>query len=91
MQLEDVDTIAVLGAGNMGHGITEVAALAGYEVTMRDIEEEFVESGYDDIEWSLGKLADSGQLTAKEADAAAERVTPLVDMEEAVSEADFVV
>jgi enoyl-CoA hydratase/3-hydroxyacyl-CoA dehydrogenase len=91
MELEDIDTIAVLGAGNMGHGITEVAALAGYEVTMRDIEEEFVESGYDDIEWSLGKLADSGQLTAEEADAAAERVTPLVDMEEAVSEADFVI
>ena len=91
MELEDIDTIAVLGAGNMGHGITEVAALAGYEVNMRDIEEEFVESGYDDIEWSLGKLAESGQLSEEEAEAAADRVTSLVDMEEAVSEADFVI
>ena len=91
MELENIDTIAVLGAGNMGHGITEVAALAGYEVTMRDIEEGFVESGYEDIEWSLGKLAESGQLSQEEADAAADRVTPLVDMEEAVSDADFVI
>jgi enoyl-CoA hydratase/3-hydroxyacyl-CoA dehydrogenase len=46
MQLEDVTQIAVLGAGNMGHGIAEVAALAGYSVTMRDVEREYVEAGY---------------------------------------------
>ena len=91
MELDDIETIAVLGAGNMGHGIAEVAALAGYEVSMRDIEADVVESGYEDIEWSLEKLADSGQLSQEEADAAAERVTPLVDMSEAVSDADFVI
>ncbi|PSQ24953.1 hypothetical protein BRD04_00255, partial [Halobacteriales archaeon QS_9_67_17] len=47
MQFEDIETVAVLGAGNMGHGIAEVAALAGYEVTLRDIEEKFVENGYE--------------------------------------------
>ena len=91
MELDDIETIAVLGAGNMGHGIAEVAALAGYEVSMRDIEADVVESGYEDIEWSLEKLADSGQLSQEEADTAAERVTPLVDMSEAVSDADFVI
>ena len=56
MDPDDIERIAVLGAGNMGHGIAEVAALAGYDVTMRDINEEFVQDGYDQIEWSLEKL-----------------------------------
>ena len=91
MDITDIETIAVLGAGNMGHGIAEVAAMAGYDVHLRDINEEFVESGYEDIEWSLGKLAESGQLSEDEADDALERVTPLVEMDEAVSEVEFVI
>ena len=91
MNAEDIETIAVLGAGNMGHGIAEVAALAGYEVRLRDINEELVESGYDDIEWSLGKLEERDQLSEEEADAALDRVTPMVELEEAVSEVDFVI
>ncbi|PSP63656.1 3-hydroxyacyl-CoA dehydrogenase, partial [Halobacteriales archaeon QH_8_67_36] len=91
MDFEDIETVAVLGAGNMGHGIAEVAALAGYEVRMRDIKEEFVQDGYDNIEWSLNKLAEKDQLTAEEADAALDRVTPLVDIEEAVGDADVVI
>jgi enoyl-CoA hydratase/3-hydroxyacyl-CoA dehydrogenase len=91
MEFEDIETVAVLGAGNMGHGIAEVAALAGYDVNMRDIKEEFVQSGYEDIEWSLNKLAEREQISQEEADAALERVTPLVDMEAAVAEADFVI
>ncbi|MDS0474177.1 3-hydroxyacyl-CoA dehydrogenase NAD-binding domain-containing protein [Natrinema sp. 1APR25-10V2] len=91
MDLEDINTITVLGAGNMGHGITEVAAMAGYDVVMRDIKDEFVQNGYDQIEWSLNKLAENDQLTEEEADAALERVTPVVDMEEAVADTDFVI
>ncbi len=91
MELEDINTVAVLGAGNMGHGIAEVAAMAGYDVTMRDINEEFVQDGYDQIEWSLDKLAEKDQLTQEEADAALDRVTPLVDMEAACADADVVI
>ncbi|AEH37211.1 3-hydroxyacyl-CoA dehydrogenase/enoyl-CoA hydratase family protein [Halopiger xanaduensis] len=91
MELEDINTVAVLGAGNMGHGIAEVAAMAGYDVTMRDIKEEFVQNGYEQIEWSLNKLAEKDQLSQDEADAALERVTPLVDMAEAVADADVVI
>ncbi|MFC7019121.1 MULTISPECIES: 3-hydroxyacyl-CoA dehydrogenase/enoyl-CoA hydratase family protein [Haloarcula] len=91
MDFEDIDTIAVLGAGNMGHGIAEVAALAGYEVRMRDINDELVQDGYDNIEWSLNKLAEKDQLTQAEADAALDRVTPLVDVEDAVGDADVVI
>jgi enoyl-CoA hydratase/3-hydroxyacyl-CoA dehydrogenase len=91
MNVEDIDTIAVLGAGNMGHGIAEVAALAGYEVRLRDINEELVESGYDQLEWSVGKLEEKGQLSEAEAEAALERVTPLVDLEDTVAGADFII
>ena len=91
MELDDINTIAVLGAGNMGHGIAEVAALAGYDVNLRDIKEEFVQNGYDQIEWSLGKLAEKEQISESEADAALDRVTALVDLESAVEDADFVV
>jgi len=91
MESDDINTVAVLGAGNMGHGIAEVAAMAGYDVTMRDINEEFVQNGYDQIEWSLNKLAEKDQLTEEEAEAAIERVTPLVDMEEACADADIVI
>jgi enoyl-CoA hydratase/3-hydroxyacyl-CoA dehydrogenase len=91
MELTDVETIAVLGAGNMGHGIAEVAALAGYEVAMRDINEEFVQNGYDQVEWSLGKLAENDQISQEEADAALDRLTPIVDLQEAVADADVVI
>ncbi|NKE35867.1 3-hydroxyacyl-CoA dehydrogenase [Natronococcus sp. JC468] len=91
MEIDDINTVAVLGAGNMGHGIAEVAAMAGYDVAMRDINEEFVQNGYDQIEWSLNKLAENDQLSREEADAALERVTPLVDMEEACGNADIVI
>ncbi len=91
MDVEDINTVAVLGAGNMGHGIAEVAAIAGYDVAMRDIKEEFVQNGYEQIEWSLGKLAEKDRLSEDEADAALARVTPVVEMEEAVGDADVII
>jgi len=75
----------------MGHGIAEVAALAGYEVNLRDIKEEFVQNGYEQIEWSVNKLEEKEQIGEGEADAALDRITPLVDVEEAVGDADFVI
>ena len=91
MDLADVERVAVLGAGNMGHGIAEVAAIAGYEVAIRDISEELVQEGYQGIEWSLGKLVEHDRLTEEDADAALSRVTPVVEMAEAVGDADVVV
>ena len=91
MDVDDIETIAVLGAGNMGHGIAEVASLAGFEVHLRDIKDEFVQNGYDQIEWSLNKLAEKDQIGDDEAEAALDRVTPLVDFEAAVADADFVI
>jgi enoyl-CoA hydratase/3-hydroxyacyl-CoA dehydrogenase len=54
----EINIVAVLGAGNMGHGIAEVSAIAGYDVILRDINEEYVQDGYEQLEWSVEKLAE---------------------------------
>jgi len=91
MDREDVETVAVLGAGTMGHGIAEVAALAGFDVALRDIREEFVQAGYERIESSLARLAERDELTSAEADAALDRIEPVVELEAAVTDADVVI
>ena len=91
MEIDDIETVAVLGAGNMGHGIAEVAALAGYSVNLRDIKEEFVQNGYEQIEWSLDKLAEKDRISEGKAESAFGNVTPYVDIEDAVGDADFVI
>ena len=87
---EGISTVAVLGAGSMGHGIAELAAMGGYDVTLRDVEEELVRDGYDQIEWSLGKLAENGMLEEDPDDVLA-RIDTEVDLETAVAGADLVI
>jgi len=91
MEFEEIENVTVIGAGNMGHGIAELAALAGYEVHLRDIEEDLVQEGYAEIEGSLEKLAEKGQIGAEERDGALERITPVVDLTAAASDADVVI
>ncbi|SDR25521.1 3-hydroxyacyl-CoA dehydrogenase/enoyl-CoA hydratase family protein [Natronobacterium texcoconense] len=90
MSVDNIDQVTVLGAGNMGHGITEVVAMAGYDVVMRDIEQEIVEDGYEDIEWSLEKLAEKDRLE-EEPEGILERIETAVDLESAVADADLVI
>ncbi|WP_339102665.1 3-hydroxyacyl-CoA dehydrogenase NAD-binding domain-containing protein [Haloterrigena salinisoli] len=90
MSLDSIDRVAVLGAGNMGHGITEVTAMAGYDVTMRDIKDEFVEDGYESIEWSLEKLEEK-ELIDESAETVLERIDTTTDLEAAVADADLVI
>jgi enoyl-CoA hydratase/3-hydroxyacyl-CoA dehydrogenase len=90
MTVDGIQQVAVLGAGNMGHGIAEVAAMAGYEVTMRDIEAEIVADGYEDIEWSLEKLAEKGRLD-EPVDEVLARIDTTTDLEAAVADADLVI
>ncbi|MCO8256691.1 3-hydroxyacyl-CoA dehydrogenase NAD-binding domain-containing protein [Haladaptatus sp. AB618] len=90
MLSESIDRVTVLGAGSMGHGIAEVAAIAGYQVVLRDIEQEFVRDGYEEIEWSLGKLEKKGRLD-EDAEAVLGRVSTAIDLEESVADADLVV
>lgn len=58
----EIRTIGVVGAGQMGAGIAQVAAQAGYQVVLRDLEESFVERGLNGIKRSLGKLLEKGRV-----------------------------
>lgn len=90
MTTQAIETVAVLGAGSMGHGIAEVVAIGGYDVTMRDIDEDIVADGYEDIEWSLTKLAEKN-LIEEEPEAVLERIETTTDLESAVDEVDLVI
>ena len=70
-----IQKIAVLGAGQMGNGITQVAACAGYEVTMIDIQQDYVDNGMAAIQKSLAKLVFKERMSQPEADAALSRIT----------------
>ena len=75
----DIKKIAVLGAGQMGNGITQVAACAGYDVTMIDIKQEFVDRGIAAIEKSLAKLVSKERMTQEDSDASRARISLSVD------------
>ena len=74
-----INTIAVLGAGQMGNGITQVAACAGYDVIMIDIQQEYVDRGIAAIEKSLAKLVSKDRMTQEDADASRARISLSID------------
>jgi 3-hydroxybutyryl-CoA dehydrogenase len=74
-----INKIAVLGAGQMGNGITQVAACAGFDVTMLDIKQEYVDRGISSIEKSLAKLVSKERMTQQDADAARARISSGID------------
>ena len=59
-----IKKIGVIGAGQMGHGITLVAAKAGFDVTLRDIKDEFVQKGLNSINRFLDKSIEKGKMTS---------------------------
>ncbi|MGZ0745895.1 3-hydroxyacyl-CoA dehydrogenase family protein [Haloparvum sp. AD34] len=87
--LTDIETVGVVGAGTMGNGIAQVTATAGYDVVMRDIEEEFVESGFESIESSLDRLADKGEID-EDPNAIRDRITGTTELD-ALADADLVI
>ena len=85
-----VHSVGVVGSGQMGIGIAQVAACSGKEVIMVDIKEEFLERGVSTISNSLDKLASKGRITDEEASSALSRISTSVSMD-ALSECDLVV
>lgn len=81
-ELDDIETVGVVGAGTMGAGIAQVAAMAGYDVVMRDIQESFLDRGFDTIEDSLSQLVDRDELTDMEAEAAEEHITGTTELDD---------
>ncbi|MBB6646367.1 3-hydroxyacyl-CoA dehydrogenase family protein [Halobellus ruber] len=82
--------VTVLGAGTMGHGIAQVSAMAGHEVTLRDIESGIVEEGIDAIRSNLDGGVERGKVTEAEKAATLGRITGETDLATAVGGADLV-
>ncbi len=82
--------ILVIGAGAMGSGIAQVAAQAGNDVYLRDIDIKFVEKGLAGITKNLTKLADKGKISAEEKDATLGRIKGILTIEEG-KDADVVI
>lgn len=87
----NLKNITVLGSGIMGHGIAQVSATAGYNVVLRDIEQGFLDKAMEKIKWSLDKLTTKGKMSQQEADSIYSRITPIVNLAEAVKNAQLVI
>lgn len=83
-------TIMVIGAGQMGGGIAQVAAQAGYSVILNDIKDEFVNRGFGIIDKNLGRSVEKGKLKAEDKEAILGRITKSTSLQDAAS-ADLVI
>jgi enoyl-CoA hydratase/3-hydroxyacyl-CoA dehydrogenase len=92
MNIDQVKNITVVGAGDMGHGIAEVALLAGYPVTLYDINDAAVEKGSRRIIESVQKLAEKGKVPAEAPEQIKSKLLKTTtDLQEAASNADLVI
>lgn len=82
--------LAVIGAGLMGSGIAQVAAQAGWQVVLRDLDDTATRRGMDGVRASLEKFAAKGKIPADDVEAALGRITPTTELE-AAADADIVV
>ena len=90
MTIEQIKTVAVLGAGTMGNGIAHLFARAGYKVILRDVEQRYLDRGMDTIAKNLDREIKKGKLAETEKETVLGRLVPVTDMS-AVSNADFLV
>jgi 3-hydroxybutyryl-CoA dehydrogenase len=87
----EIKKICVLGAGLMGAGIAQVSAEAGYEVSMRDIEDRFVQGGLNMIKKNYERAINKGKMAKEQADALLSKVKGTLDLAEAVKGAQVVI
>lgn len=87
----EIKRIAVLGSGIMGHGIAQVSAAAGYEVTMRDVEDQFLQKAMANMEKSLTRMVKAGKVSLEEVPNIFGRYRITTDLSEAVRDADLVI
>jgi 3-hydroxybutyryl-CoA dehydrogenase len=83
--------VAVLGAGTMGHGIAQVSAMAGHDVVVRDVEDEYVRDGIDAVEENLRGGVERDKVTEAEMTATLDRITGTTSLADAVGDADLVI
>ncbi|QNI37566.1 3-hydroxybutyryl-CoA dehydrogenase [Edaphobacter albus] len=88
--MNEIRTIAVLGAGTMGNGIAHVAARSGFRVLLCDVAQNLLDRGLATIEKNLGREVTKEKLTKQQAEEARARITPVLDRE-SLSGCDFAI
>ena len=88
--MDEIKTVAVLGAGTMGNGIAHVFARAGFKVILRDVEQRFLDRAVETIGKNLDREIKKGKLAESEKGIVVKRVQPVTEMR-AIAAADFVV
>ncbi|MBI9075665.1 MAG: 3-hydroxyacyl-CoA dehydrogenase family protein [Desulfatibacillum sp.] len=91
MEFADVKKVAVIGSGDMGHGICQVAAMAGYTVAMKDVKQEFLDRGMTRIAESLDILLSKNKITEQDKEDILARISATTDTAKAVGDAQIVI
>ncbi len=91
MTIDQLTKVAVIGSGAMGHGIAQILAMNGYEVTMIDISEEILQKAKEKIKWSLDKFAEKKRIRREDADVAFSRIRTTTSYEKAVKDIDLAI
>jgi len=86
-----IKKICVLGAGLMGAGIAQAAAQAGFDVSIRDVEDRFVENGMASIKGNLDRAVSKGKLDKEQAQDIMGRIKGTLDLKKAAQDADIVI
>jgi len=91
MKVEDIKTIAIIGAGDMGHGIAEVCAMAGVKVNLYDIKQEFVDKGLAKIKASFEKQVTKQKMSGEDMNKAIGNIKGFTSLKEAVADIDYMI
>jgi enoyl-CoA hydratase/3-hydroxyacyl-CoA dehydrogenase len=91
MSMVKIKKVSVLGSGVMGHGIAQISAMAGYHVTIRDIDQAFLDKAMDKIRWSLSKMVEKGKIASSDMQSILSRITTTLSLKDAVADADLII
>ncbi len=91
MSMVKIKKVSVLGSGVMGHGIAQISAMAGYHVTIRDIDQAFLDKAMDKIKWSLSKMVEKGKIAGSDMQSILSRITTTLSLKDAVADADLII
>jgi 3-hydroxybutyryl-CoA dehydrogenase len=86
-----IKKVCVIGSGTMGSGIAQVSAQAGYETTMIDVKQEFLDRGLGIIKTSLEKFVQKEKIKQEEMNEILARLRTSIDMKNAAKDADYVI
>jgi 3-hydroxybutyryl-CoA dehydrogenase len=86
----EISKVGVVGCGLMGHGVTQICAQAGWDVVVREIDQERLDSGIGKIEKQLARAVEKEKSTQEDADAVRARIQPTLDYDD-LADCDLVI